>query len=299
MNIKLLLEDFCVHAQYIRGVSRSTLSRYRQNIMVFCRNRNITTIEEITEKLVYSYFLHGRVERKWCTRTYHTYYQSLKVFFRWCVKNGHMSENFAEKLELPQREKLLPKKLKKEDAVKLLEITYNYPYTQDFARYRNHALFAMYLYAGLRKNEALNLSLQDVDIENLSIMVRLGKGNKDRIVPMSTTLAQILYRYLKERKKARKTCPEFFACSNKDKGFTEHGLKNVVDLLRKVSGISFTIHRLRHTFATLMLEGGCDIFSLSKMLGHSDIKITTNYLSTTALHLKAQVTKHPLNTHFL
>ena len=71
-------------------------------------------------------------------------------------------------------------------------------------------------------------------------------------------------------------------------------MKRFVRTLKDITHIEFTIHRLRHTFATLMIEGGCDIFSLSKM-GHSDITTTTIYLSTTAEHLREQIFKHPLN----
>ncbi|MCI5056815.1 MAG: site-specific integrase, partial [Flavobacteriales bacterium] len=77
--------------------------------------------------------------------------------------------------------------------------------------------------------------------------------------------------------------------------FTDSGLRHLTSELRKVCNIDFTIHRLRHTFATLMIEGGCDIYSLSKMMGHSDISTTTIYLSTTTEHLRGQIMKHPLN----
>jgi site-specific recombinase XerD len=112
---------------------------------------------------------------------------------------------------------------------------------------------------------------------------------------MCYTLAQSLKRYMDERKRLNKTCPEFFASLNRNCGFTDMGLRNLVFKIRRASGIKFTIHKLRHTFATLMLEGGCDIFSLSKMMGHSDIKTTTIYLSASAEHLRSQMTKHPLN----
>ena len=133
------------------------------------------------------------------------------------------------------------------------------------------------------------------DIENLTVFVRQGKGNKDRVVPMSYTLAQTLKRYKDERKRLNKTNPEFFSSLRGNIGFTDNGLKKLVDQVRKSSGIFFTVHKLRHTFATLMLEGGCDIYSLSKMMGHSAITTTTIYLSASAEHLRSQMTKHPLN----
>lgn len=296
MNIELLREDFCHYATYIRGLSKNTIRRYRQNISYFATASKITDINEVNDKNVQMFFLNGRVDKNWKTSTYRTYYMTLLVFFRWCVKNGHLEKNYVQELELPKMEKSLPKKLKKQDALRLLEVAYNYPYTQKYLKYRNHALFATFLFTGLRKSELLNLKLADIDLENLTLFVRQGKGNKDRILPISFTLAQTLNRYLVERKKQHKTCPEFFTSSNRNHGFTSSGLKLLVNQIKKASGIDFTTHKLRHTFATLMIEGGCDIFSLSKMMGHSDIKTTTIYLSATAEHLRSQVTKHPLNT---
>lgn len=141
----------------------------------------------------------------------------------------------------------------------------------------------------------MNLTLTDIDIQNLTILVRQGKGSKDRILPMSPTLALTLKRYLEERKKLKKTCMEFICSLNLNMGYTSHGLRNLVVQMKNASGLEFGIHKLRHTFATLMLEGGCDIYSLSKMMGHSDIKTTTIYLSASAEHLRSQMIKHPLN----
>jgi site-specific recombinase XerD len=220
---------------------------------------------------------------------------SLKVFFRWCKDNGYMTLEPMKGLELPKVDKRLPSRLTKQDALRLLEIIYNYPYDYKFLRYRNHAIFSMFLFAGLRKEELLKLKYMDVDIENMSLFIRQGKGNKDRIVPISYTLASTLKRYQEERKRLNKTCPEFFASLNRDLGYTNNGLKRLVEQLRKATGLNFSIHKLRHTFATLMLEGGCDIYSLSKMMGHSDIKTTTIYLSASTELLRAQITKHPMN----
>lgn len=198
-------------------------------------------------------------------------------------------------MEMPKTEKKLPPKLTKQEALRLLEIVYNYPYPYTYQRYRNYAIFATFVYAGLRKSELLRLKMVDVDLANQSIYIHQGKGSKDRIVPISTTLFGILKRYLDHRARLNKTCPEFFTSLNRNMGFTETGMKRVVEFARKASGIPFSVHKLRHTFATLMLEGGCDIFSLSKMLGHSDIKTTTIYLAASPEHLRSQMRKHPLN----
>lgn len=149
--------------------------------------------------------------------------------------------------------------------------------------------------AGIRKKELLNLKYTDVDVENLSIFIRQGKGSKDRIIPINYRLAETLQKYLEVRKKANKTCPEFFASYHMNMKFTESGLKRLIERINAASGIKFTIHKLRHTFATLMLEGGCDIYSLSKMMGHSDIKTTTIYLAASVNHLRDQILKHPLS----
>jgi site-specific recombinase XerD len=264
-------------------------------IRAYSRSAGVSEIEQVSNENVRAFFFNGRTQHAWTPNTFICYQKSLVVFFRWCIDDGLIKINPAEDLEAPKLEKRLPPKLTKQEAMRLLEVAYNYPYDYKFLRYRNHAIFAMFIFAGLRKKELLNLKYTDVDIENLSIFIRQGKGSKDRVVPMSHTLARSLQRYLEERKRLNKTCPEFFVSLNRNMGFTEMGMRRIVESIKKASGVNFTIHRLRHTFATLMLEGGCDIYSLSRMMGHSDIKTTTIYLAASVEHLRAQIGKHPLN----
>lgn len=295
MDIQILAMQFYDYSHFIKGYSPTTIKRYKLAINYYSRVAGVRYIKEIKDTNLRAFLLYGRTQRNWKPYTYIMLYRSLMVFFRWCISQGYMSGNPLEGMELPKVEKRLPPKLTKQEAMKLLEIVYNYPYEYRFLRYQNLAIFAMFIFSGLRKSELLHLKLADVDIENLSIFVQQGKGAKDRIVPMSYPLAQILKRYMDERRRLNKTCPELFASLNRNVGFTNDGLKHLMIRLRKVSNMKFTIHRLRHTFATLMLEGGCDIYSLSRMMGHSDIKTTTIYLSASAEHLRSQMLKHPLN----
>lgn len=295
MNIQLLAKKFYDHSSYIRGYTNETIRRYRQTINFFSKWADIQEIEEVTEQNTKEFFLNGRVNRGWTTGTYITYHKSLLVFFRWCVDNKYIESNPIELIETPRLEKRLPPKLTKKQVIKLLEVIENYPYEYKFLRYRNHAIFSTFVFAGLRKKELINLKYTDVDIENMTIFVRQGKGSKDRIIPMNFTLAEILTKYIAERKRLKRTCPEFFTSLARNGGFTENGLKHLMRKLVVAVGFNFTIHKLRHTFATLMIEGGCDIYSLSRMMGHSDIKTTTIYLSASAEHLRDQVGKHPLS----
>tara|TARA_B100000508_G_scaffold139517_1_gene138017 strand:- start:269 stop:1285 length:1017 start_codon:yes stop_codon:yes gene_type:complete len=296
-NADILLQQFCDHSKFIRGYSKYTIRRYQQAIGFYLRSNHVEQLSDVTEENLRQFFLNGRVKRGWSANTCIVYHKSFTVFFRWCKEHGYFDagEAVVANIELPKLEKRLPPKLTKQDALRLLEVVYNYPYDYHFLRHRNHAIFAMFLYAGLRKGELLNLHVTDVDFENLTIFIRQGKGGKDRIIPMSYTLAQSLKRYEGERKRLRKTCPEFFTSLNRNVGFTDTGIKRLVSKIRTASKINFTIHKLRHTFATLMLEGGCDIYSLSRMMGHSDIKTTTIYLAASAEHLRGQIGKHPLN----
>ncbi len=295
MFITTLLDRFCDHASYMKGYSPRTIRRYRTNVDFFVRQTKIEEVEIVTGDLVRSFFYEGRTKRQWSPVTFITYLKSLKVFFRWCVKEGCLEKNPTDDIEKPKLEKKLPPKLTQQEALKILEVVYNYPYDYPYLRYRNHAIFAMFIFAGIRKQELLNLKYTDVDLENLSLFVRQGKGNKDRIIPICNKLAETLRRYLVERKRLNKTCPEFFASLNHNGGLTLDGFTHLMHLAIDASKIKFSAHKLRHTFATLMLEGGCDIFSLSKMMGHSDIKTTTIYLAASAEHLRGEMMKHPLN----
>ncbi len=295
MEIKIILQKFCEYSNYIKGYTPDTIRRYKTSVERLYRVAKITQMEEINEKNVRNFFFFGRVECHWLPNSFINYHKSLKIFFRWCIKEGYMKSDPLLDIEMPRLEKRLPTRLTKQEAQKLLEVVYNFPYDYKFLRFRNHAIFAILLFAGLRKKELLNLKFADVDMENMSVYVRQGKGRKDRIIPICPRLAEILKVYVEERHRLKKTCPGFFVSLNHNEGLSENGLRHMLRKVLKVTGLKFSLHKLRHTFATFMIEGGCDIFSLSKMMGHSDIKTTSIYLAASVEHLRGQIMKHPLN----
>jgi site-specific recombinase XerD len=294
MELQTLTDLFCDHAQYFLGYTRATLTRYRTAIRLLQKSQDLRTISECTPDTVRAFFYRGRTERNWTASTFLTYHKSLAVFFRWCVAQQHIDSSPLEGIELPRLERRLPTRLSLHEAQRLLELVANARTGSRFHRSRNHALLATCLYAGLRRTELLRLVLADVDLEGRSILVRQGKGSRDRYVPVHPALAGILRRYLEERRLVGKRCVEVFTSVRRDEGLSVDGLRQVIVSLQKAPTPRFHLHTLRHTFATLMLEGGCDIYALSRMMGHNDIKTTTIYLAASAQHLRAQISRHPL-----
>ena len=284
-------KDSCRH-EY--GLSEYTINKYEDGVRCFVKKSKLNLLREVRHEDIRSYLLEGRREKAWKPWTYRTYLITLKRFFQWCVEQGYIDKSPIGKLAMPRIEKHVPRGLSRQDVEHLLACTVNDRQVSEFIRKRNHALLSTFIFTGIRRRELLDLALDDVDLIQGSILVRQGKGNKDRLIPISETLVYSLERYIAARRQREYKCNELFASFRYDRSLTIDGLRSILKRIRQISGVSFTPHRLRHTFATLMLEGGCDIYSLSKLLGHSDIRTTTIYLSTTLHHLRQQIVRHPL-----
>lgn len=294
MNLSELFEEFYQYLVFIRGLRPNTIRRFKSIFNFYLSHTGSQTINELNEPNLMRFFKDGREQRGWSPNTYLNYHKSLNVFCKWCISQGYLKNNPVDVIEAPRPVSVPRRKLSRVEAEHLLDTVFNYPYPNEFLRYRNHAIFATFLFTGIRKSELTSLMVQDVDLTSLSLYVRNGKGGKSRTIPINLTLATSLRNYLVERNKRGKTCPKFFTSFNRNMGFTNSGFKHLVRKMRKASGVSFNIHILRHTFATLMLESGCDIYSLSKLLGHSEITTTAIYLNSSANHLRKQIMSHPM-----
>ena len=103
MDIQMLARKFYDYSAYIRGYSAPTVKRYRQVINYYCHFAGVSDIGQVTAENTRNLFYHGRTERQWTVNTFICYHKSLIVFFRWCVKEGHLGFNPAEDIEVPKR----------------------------------------------------------------------------------------------------------------------------------------------------------------------------------------------------
>lgn len=296
LEIEKLHLRFCDYSETLKGNSPRSIEWFKRALKRYLDYNKISSVEEVTQQDIEDWLLYGRTKYKWSSKTIRNYIQSLSSFFDWCIKKEYLKTNPTKKIPRPKLPKQIPQHLPKEQAELLLHWTRSISYTYEFEKFRSPAIIATFIFTGIRVEELRSLKVNDVDLEHQTLFVKNGKGAKDRIVPLNTAIIEILEMYLKHRKLCKKSCPYFFTSIRSDTQMGEQVIDHLVEKIRKKSGIYFYPHMLRHTFAVLMLEGGCDLFALSKMMGHSDIKTTTIYLSATTSHLQEQIKKHPLDS---
>jgi site-specific recombinase XerD len=289
-------DNFCQESLLVRNNSPASIRWYQYSLNGYLKywKGKIRSVEDVSTENLREYLYSKRISGAWTPDTFLNQYKGIKLFLKWCVRQGYIQNNPIESIEKPKLSRKLPKRITEDEAMKVIEYSFNMKTSYRFERYRNRAIFAVMIYAGLRAGEVLNLKLNEVDMKNRIINVVQGKGGKDRIVPMSPKLHRYLNEYLKDRDRLKKESVFFFVSLRGGGQYTYRSLTRVITRLKTLTGINFSSHRLRHTFATLMLEGGCDLFSLQKILGHSDIKTTTIYLSASIGMLQKQILKHPL-----
>ena len=258
---------------------------------------DVGCISEISHPVIKRYIVRGKVDHQWTARTIRNRLSALKLFLDWGVNEHLITDNPATEIPLPKLDIKVPEHLTKEQAQDLLVWTRNFPYSYNFERLRAIAIIYTLIFTGIRAQELLNLNCEDIRLEDRSLLIKFGKGNKERLIPLlDYQHMDALEKYLKDRDRLKRVSPRFFLQVRSDRPMTYKALQLLVEKLRVRSGIYFFPHMLRHTFATLMLEGGADLVAIKDMMGHSDIKTTMIYLTATTAHLRSEAKKHPLNS---
>ncbi|MEO0684713.1 MAG: tyrosine-type recombinase/integrase, partial [Cyanobacteria bacterium J06649_11] len=195
-KISTILNRFLERGVAIRNYSPFTVKSYRDSWKLFIQVTKAEFISDLTKKLIEDFMFLGRTQRNWSTVTYHSHFKHYHSFLKWCVKEQYLAENPAADIEKPRIVKQLPRKLTKEAAARLLETSRTLQYHSDFERYRNHAIIACMLLAGLRRKEVIMLKMTDIDLVARELFVQQGKGNKDRVIPICDRLHGILSDYV-------------------------------------------------------------------------------------------------------
>jgi integrase/recombinase XerD len=282
-RFEALVLDFLAHLEFERGLSRNTLSAYRTDLLQFGeflagREREATeaTAQDLSDFLASLDCSTATINRKAAC---------LRSFYRHLRREELISDDPAAQLATPRKGRKLPEVLSYAEVQKLLA----QPRGSEPTDLRDRALLELMYASGLRASETISLELGDLDIDAGVLRAR-GKGSKERLVPVGGKAVAAVSVYLRSgRPKLLRDHDERKLFLNFRGGpLTRQGLYKIVQGYAEAAGLSgrMSPHTLRHSFATHLLTGGCDLRSVQEMLGHADLSTTQLYTHLSGEELK-------------
>lgn len=299
--------DFLAYLEFERHLSRNTLEAYRADLTQFGEylarhNGDALTADHAALSEFLAELATGSSDRKPAApATLQRKAACLRSFYRHLRRERVIEHDPTADLRAPRKLQKLPNVLSRAEVAKLLEAAKG----TDGAALRDRALLEVMYACGLRASEAIDLEVADIDLKNGMLRAR-GKGSKERMVPVGSQAVGALRAYLERGRPALLRPagrwsgggthePHVFV-NQRGSGLTRQGLYKIIKRHAREVGLEDKLspHTLRHTFATHLLAGGCDLRVVQEMLGHADIATTQVYTHLSAERLKeAYHSAHP------
>src|SRR5215218_7064766 len=286
-----LLLDFLAYLEFERGLSRNTLEAYRSDLLQLGAHLKQTGVDALTathsELADFVADLAAGTEDRppVSPATLQRKVACLRSFYRHLRRQDLIADDPTVHLRAPKQSRRLPQVLSRDEIAKLLEA----PRGTEPPALRDRALLELMYACGLRASEAIALEIGDVDLETGILRAR-GKGSKERLVPIGSAASRALVSYLgrgRPRLVGDRMEARLFV-NHRGGRLTRQGLYKIVQRHARTAGLDgkMSPHTLRHTFATHLLAGGCDLRSVQEMLGHADVATTQIYTHVSAEKLK-------------
>lgn len=288
-----LQDDYLTYMVVERRFSENTVDSYRRDIERFLTStdlRKLEDIKEATAEILRSYLFRLRRE-KLSPRSIARNLAAIKSFFQFLMNEGHVKSDPTENIETPRPSKKLPAYLTIEEVERLL----SQPDANTVLGLRDTAMLELLYATGMRVSELLFLRTNQVNLE-AGYIIAYGKGSKERIIPMGETAMDRVVRYLSDGRgelvKGRNV-PELFV-NRFGRKMSRQGFWKILGHYAARAGIERKIspHKLRHSFATHLLDRGADLRSVQQMLGHVDISTTQIYTFVSRERIKSIYDKH-------
>jgi len=267
--------------------------RSLKRLIAWCVDRGLDTPQDITKPILERYQRHLFYYRKangepLSFSTQNSLLQPVKAFFKWLSRENHILYNPASEMELPRLPKQLPKHILSHAEV---ETILNQALIKPETGVRDRAIIETLYSTGIRRMELVNLMLYDLDSNRGTLMVRQGKGRKDRLLPIGERACAWIQKYLNDLRPGLVVEPDNGVLFINDDGqpFIKNRLGDLVKKIIERAGIHKpgSCHLFRHAMATQMLEHGADIRYIQVMLGHSDLSTTQIYTQVSIKKLQA------------
>jgi len=276
LTLQETVQSFLHELADVRLASEHTVSAYRRDLSQFISHCGADAcVKNITRTQVQDWLIAGHASG-FAASTLARRLSAVCSFFDAAVQSGYCKANVAAGVRAPKRGKRLPRTLPPEQTAALMQ------HTDRASDHRDLALLAVMYGCGLRVSEAVALNVSDVDLNEFELRV-LGKGRKERVVPLPAGAVQYLQAYLTDRNesglvKADTESQAVFL----NKQHTRLSVRSVQRMLKERAlqtgaDVAVTPHRLRHSFATHLLAGGVDLRAIQELLGHASLATTERY----------------------
>ncbi|MEI3038506.1 MAG: site-specific tyrosine recombinase XerD [Victivallales bacterium] len=275
-----ILQHFCGYLLMERGLSRNSISAYRCDLadfIAYLKKYGKTDFSEVTRDNIID-FLGEHKENGMEPASLARRLVAIKVFFRYLAQEKFVPENITSVMDSPKLWRILPEFMSSREVEALMNVyAVN---AKDFLAIRNRAILEVLYACGLRVSEVASLNVSSVNAENGVIRV-LGKGSKERIVPVGHLAVQALRRYLTKSRPNLLRSPDepTLFLSQRGRKLNRERIWAIIKEAALQAGIMKNIHphTLRHSFASHLLENGADLRVIQEMLGHADIATTQIY----------------------
>ena len=294
MNNVDLLDEFCDALWLEDGLSRNTLESYRRDLSKFAdwlRVQRSVQILETTHADIQGFLAHLFTQQKAKATSASRAISSLKRLFRYLLRQNKITIDPTLQIATPKLPRTLPKSLTEED----VELLLNTPDVNTPLGMRDRTMFEVLYATGLRVSELVSLSVAQVSLD-MGVVRVMGKGSKERLVPLGEEALDWLQKYLKEMRPVllSSRLSDAMFVTQRGEAMTRQMFWYLIKKHAKHGGIHKPLspHTLRHAFATHLLNHGADLRVVQMLLGHSDISTTQIYTHVARERLKALHAKH-------
>lgn len=291
------VEQFVTYLHVEKNASELTIRHYQLDIDMFSRFleiENIQKIEEVDHQVI-RLFLTYLYDRKLSRKSVSRIISCLRSFYKFLQREKIVSDNPLIHTHLPKQEKKLPSFLYTDELEELFTISdLSTPLGQ-----RNQAILELFYATGIRVSECVSLTMKQVDF-TMGVAHVIGKGRKERYVPLGQYAIEALQTYINDGRKLllNKAAEDsdIIFLNARGNPITTEGIRYILDQLVKQSSLTINIHphKLRHTFATHLLNEGADLRSVQELLGHENLSSTQIYTHVTKDRLRhVYLQSHP------
>ena len=263
------------------GMSEKTIRNYSESIIRLCKTLNLNNpqINELSKEDIY-YFINQLNEDGLKVATINHYLRELKAFFNWAFVSGYLNEKIE--IKLIKAQEIIKETYTEEELQKLLVE----PKENTFTPWRSWAVINWILATGNRERTVCNIKIKDLNFQEKEILLQQTKNKKVQIIPMSSELSAVLKKYIRLFR-FEADPEEYLFCNIAGEKLTESALIQSIKTFNNSRGVQRTsIHAFRHTFAKYWIRNNGDAFRLQKMLGHSSLDMTRNYVNMFSADLK-------------